>query len=142
MSEESVTPNLVEHWQDASEAASRRDFDAMMTFFAPGAVGEAQALGISVESFEGGAAIRRFIEDWIDAYEEYESEIVESQTLGNGVVLAVNSQNARPLGSPVTMQERLAFTVVSAAGMIVRVMVSRDIDQARAAAERLAEARG
>jgi len=35
-----------------------------------------------------------------------------------------------------------AFTPVWVAGLIVRVMVSRDIDEARAAAERLAEERG
>jgi hypothetical protein len=59
--------------------------------------------------------------------------------MSEGVVFAVNRQNARPLGGSVTMHERLAFTLVWAAALIVRVMVSRDIDEARAAAERLAE---
>jgi hypothetical protein len=40
------------------------------------------------------------------------------------------------------MQEGLAFTLVWVAGLIVRVIVSRDIDEARAAPERLAEERG
>jgi hypothetical protein len=40
------------------------------------------------------------------------------------------------------MQERLSFTVVWVASLIVRVMVSRDIDEARAAAKRIAESRG
>jgi hypothetical protein len=49
---------------------------------------------------------------------------------------------ASPLGSQSTMQERSAFTVIWEQSMISRVVASRDIDEARAAAERLAEQRG
>ena len=56
MPEESTTPDLVERWRQAAEAADRRDFDATMGIFAPDAVWEVQPLGIS-ES--GPAAIRR-----------------------------------------------------------------------------------
>jgi hypothetical protein len=68
MPEESTTPDLVERWQEMADAYPRRDFDAMMSFFAP----------------------------------------------------------------PVTWAE----------GIIVRVILSADIDEPRAAAERVVESRG
>ena len=49
--------------------------------------------------------------------------------------------NGRPLGSPSRVQERWAFTVTWAAGLIVRVSGNTDIAEARAAAERLAQER-
>ena len=139
MLEESTTPDLVGLWQEAVDAVDRRDFGAAMGSFAPDAVWEAQALGIS---FEGVAAIRGFFEDWRGDYEDYENEQEEGHNLGNGVVFAVNRLDGRPVGSSGRVQERWAFTVVWAAGMIVRVMARNDIDEARAAAERLAEERG
>jgi SnoaL-like domain len=63
MSEEPTTPDLVERWRQANEAFVRRDFDAMMSFFAPDAVWDLSSAGIG--RFEGTAAIRGFHEDWI-----------------------------------------------------------------------------
>ncbi|HEY4897725.1 MAG TPA: hypothetical protein VII01_16770 [Solirubrobacteraceae bacterium] len=40
------------------------------------------------------------------------------------------------------MQERWGFTVTWAAGLIVEVIAGTDIDERRAAAERLAQERG
>ena len=139
MSEESTTPDLVERWRQAAEAADRRDFDATMGIFAPDAVWEVQPLGIS-ES--GSAAIRSFLEDWLGAYEDYEYDQEEGHSLGNGVVFVVSRLDARPVGSPGSVQERWAFTVLWVAGKVVRVTGRNDIDEARAAAERLAEERG
>jgi len=67
---------------------------------------------------------------------------VEGRDLGNGVLFVVSSQDARLVGSPSMVQELWAFTVTWRAGLIERVVASRDIDEARAAAERLAEERG
>src|ERR1700736_6038872 len=84
MSEESTTPDLVELTRGYFEAASRRDLDAVMSFFAPDAVWETVSLGTN---FEGVAAIRNFFEDWVGAYEEFEMEMEmeEALDLGNGV---------------------------------------------------------
>jgi len=58
MPEESTTPDLVELGSRFLEAANRRDFDAMLSFFAPDAVlGSGDALRMT---FEGVAAIRGF----------------------------------------------------------------------------------
>ena len=115
------------------------DFDATMGVFAPDAIWKVQPLGIS---HEGAPAIRSFLEEWLGSYEEYKYEHEEGLDLGNGVVFVVSRLDARPVGSPGRVQERWSFTVVWVAGMVVRVTARNDIDEARVAAERLAEERG
>ncbi len=85
MSEESATPDLAERWRQTFEVFARRDFDALMKFYAHHALWDASSLGIG--TFEGRAAIRRVLEEWIAPYEEYEAEFEECRDLGNGVVL-------------------------------------------------------
>jgi hypothetical protein len=94
-----------------------------------------------VGRFEGAATIRRFLEDWIGAYEDYQYEQEEGQDFGNGVVFVVARVDGRPLGSPGWVQERWAWTAEWVAGLIVRVTARNDIHEARAAAERLARDR-
>src|ERR1700680_2612411 len=96
MSEESTTPDLVDLGRRFLEAANRRDFDAMLSFFAPDAVWD--TLG-GLGTFEGHGAIRAFWEDWYSSYEEAEIEPEEMLDLGNGVTFAVLVQNSRPDGS-------------------------------------------
>jgi ketosteroid isomerase-like protein len=139
VAEESTTPDSVERWQQASEAAERGDFDAVMSVYASHAVWDASLAGVG--TFEGLPAIRSFLEDWIGEYEEYEYEQEDGLDLGNGVVFVVGRVDGRPAGSTGRVRERWAFTSVWAAGRIVRVMVGNDIDEARAAAERLTQER-
>ena len=139
MSQESTTPDLVERWRQMAEAADRRDFDTTMGIYAPDAVWEVQPLGIS---HRGARAIRSFLEDWLGSYENYEDDQEEGLDLGNGVVFVVSRLDARPVGSPSRVQERWSFTVLWVAGMVMRVTGRNDINEARAAAERLAESRG
>jgi ketosteroid isomerase-like protein len=139
MSEESTTPDLVELTRRFFEAANRRDFDAVLSIFAADALWETPPLGTS---FEGVAAIRGFFEDWTTAYDEHEFEPEEILDLGHGVVFAVARQDARPVGSTGCVQTRAVFISEWVERMIVRVTVYYDIDEARAAAERLAEERG
>jgi ketosteroid isomerase-like protein len=139
MPEESTTPDLVERQRQAVEAGGRRDWDEAMTFYAPDAVWDASRTGIG--TFEGAAAIRRFFEDWVGAYEEYRHEIVESRDLGNGVVFTVLNIVGRLAGSARRVQETWSWTANWVEGMCERVVVRSDIDEARAAAERLAQER-
>ena len=139
MSEESTTPDLVERWRQAAEAYARRDFEAMVRFWASDAVWDSSSAGIG--RFEGAAA-RSFLEDWIGAYEDYKYEQEEGRDLGNGVVFAVARIGGRLAGSAGGLQQRLGYTVTWADGMVVSVTVRPDIDEARAAAQRLAEERG
>jgi ketosteroid isomerase-like protein len=138
MAEESTTPDLVERWRESMDASVRGDFDAVMGFYAPDATWD----GSNIATFEGAAAIRSFVEDWIGTFEEYEHRYEVLEDLGNGVVFAVLCLEGGLAGSPARMQDRYAFTVVWAAELIVRVIVSEEIEDARAEAERLAEERG
>src|SRR3954453_11555127 len=139
MTEESTTAGPVERWRQAHEALNRRDFDTAMRFFAPEAVWDAAA---AMGRFEGSAAIRRFLEDWIGSFDDYEAPQFEAKYLGNGVLFAVHSLGGRPAHGAGRVQERRALTSTWAAGLIVRVTSHTDIDLARAAAERLSEERG
>jgi ketosteroid isomerase-like protein len=139
MSEESTTPDLEELVRRAVEAYNRRDWDAAMAFYTPDAVWDNSAFGL--ETNEGFAAIRQFFEDWYSSYEELEIEIEENVHLGNGVLLAVAVQKGRPVGSTGHLEVRYALVFVFAGGIIERTQGYTDIDEARAAAERLAQER-
>ena len=139
MPDESTTPDLVELGGKLFDAASRRDVNAMMSLYAPDAVWEAHPLG---EAFEGAAAIRGFLEGWFSSYEAYQAMPEEILDLGSGVVLAVMIHEGRLAGSNSELRVRDAHIYEWAEGMIVRATVYADIDEARAAAERLAQERG
>jgi ketosteroid isomerase-like protein len=140
MPEESATHDLANRWRECADAHVRRDFDAMVSFFAPDAVWDASSAGIG--RFEGAAAIRSFLEEWIASFEEYEYNQEESHDLGNGVVFVVATFGGRPAGSSGgMMQEQVGYAVTWKDGLIARVVGRADIDEARAATERLAEER-
>ncbi len=94
-SQEPTTPALVELTHHASEAVNRRGLDEMLRFYAPDAVLELRGLGITST---GHAAIRGHLSDWFGSYEEYEFRTDEVHDLVNGVVFAVVSETARPVG--------------------------------------------
>jgi ketosteroid isomerase-like protein len=141
MPEESTSPDLVELGRVLFEAANRKDFDAILSFYAPEAVWDMNPLG-GLGIFRGHPAIRGFWEDWYASYEDFEIEAEETHDLGNGVGFNVVIQKARPVGSSGAVRLRYALVSVWAEGLIVRLTNYADIDQARAAAERLAEERG
>jgi ketosteroid isomerase-like protein len=139
MSEESTTQDLVELNRRAFEPVARRDVDGIMSFYAPDAVWDLSTGGLGV--FRGRAAIRGFMEDWLRAYDRIEVDFDEVLLLGNGVVFVVATQKGRlaDSGSEVTL--RYASVAVWVGRSIVRVTNYTDIDDARAAAERLARER-
>jgi ketosteroid isomerase-like protein len=139
MPDESTTPDLVERVRRLNEAAERLDLDAILSFYAPDAIWEGRASGITLE---GRTAIRGFLEEWLGAYEEYKQEVEEIQVLGNGVVFVVTHASGRPVGSTGRVENRFVMVGVWEAGLIVRGTGYDDIDEARAAAERLAQERG
>jgi ketosteroid isomerase-like protein len=139
MSEESTTPDLVELQNRLTEATNRRDVDAIVAFYAPDAVWDMSPMGMG--TFEGQAAVRGFMEDWFASYEEYEFEAEEILDLGKGVGFRVLIQKGRPVGTSGEVQLRYAAVSVWEDGKIARITNYGDLDEARAAAERLAEER-
>ena len=136
MPEESTTPDLVERVRGLVGALDRCDVDTVVSFLAPDAV-----LAAEVGRFEGVAAIRGFLEDWLANYEEFAATLEEVRDLGNGVTFSVILQHGRLVGSSGQVQLRHAMVNVWVDGFIARTVTDPDIDEARAAAERLAEER-
>jgi limonene-1,2-epoxide hydrolase len=136
MSEESATPDLLELLRRFTGSLERRDFDAALSFFAPEPVWDMSAMGMG--TFEGPAAIRGLLEDWLAPYVEWEIEVEEWLEFGNGVVLAVLMESGRPSGSTGRVQLRYACVGVWSHDTISRAATYADIHEARAAAERLA----
>jgi ketosteroid isomerase-like protein len=135
--EDSTTPDLVERARRHIEAFNSRDFDAVMSHWAPDAVYVGEA-----GTFEGAAAIRGFFEDMYSPYEDFHSEFEEIIDLGSGVGFSITMFTGHPVGISGEVKRRYASVAISTGGVIEWFMVSTDIDQARAAAQRLAQERG
>ena len=118
---------------------SRGGVDAVMSLFAPDAVYDGSDAGIG--TFDGAVAIRGFIEDWLCSWEEYryEEEILD---LGRGVVLSVVRESGRLVGGRGRVEQRATHLMRWVNGKIEWFKHYPDPDEARAAAERLAQERG
>lgn len=138
MSEESTARDPVELVVRAFEAANRRDLDAAASSFAEDATFDGRGVP---DHYEGRAAIRSMLDDWFGTYEDLEFGLEEVRDLGNGVVFAVVIQSGRLVGSAGQLRQREGWVFVWARGLIARLTTS-EVDEARAAAERLAEERG
>jgi ketosteroid isomerase-like protein len=138
MSKEFTTPDLAERFERYVEALNARDFDLVESFYAP----DALFYGRAVSFLEGREAIRSFFEDWFGVYEEFAFEPEEFRDLGNGVTFSVISQRGRVADTAAWIPDRSAVVVTYSDGLIEKVTNFTDIDEARAAAERLAAERG
>jgi uncharacterized protein (TIGR02246 family) len=137
VTDESTTPDLVERVREGFDAFGRGDFDAVARFFAPDAVWDMTG----GETFEGIAAIRGFMEEFVSHFESFEVEVEEIRDLGGEVVIAINTMRGYALGSAMEVRQRGLFVYEGKAGLAVRCTGSSDIDKGRAAGERLAKER-
>ena len=141
MPEESTVPyDLVQLTRAWLEAATSGDLDRALSFLSPDPIWDMSPMGLGV--FKGLAAVRGFYEDWMGAYQDYSIEPEDIYDLGNGVTCCVILQQGRPLGSGGTVQLRYGSCAVWVGGKAAHVWNYPDIDEARAAAERLAEGQG
>jgi ketosteroid isomerase-like protein len=134
MSGKSRTPDVVELAQRWIDAVNAGDINAATSLFAPDIVWE----GV-FQTFEGRAAARGFVQDWLGAYDEFELAVEEVRDVGGGVAFSVFIQRGRPRGATGWVQLRAASVTVLVNGLAERAALYLDIDQARAAAERLAK---
>jgi ketosteroid isomerase-like protein len=95
-----------------------------------------------MQTLEGRAAVRGWAQDWQDAFDESDLTAEEIHDLGNGVSFGVVIQRGRPRGTAGWVQFRYGVVATWVDGLQRRATVYTDIDEARAAAERLAEERG
>jgi ketosteroid isomerase-like protein len=135
MTQEYTTPDPVELVRKQVEALDRGDRDGVVSSVAEDAVLDGRA-----ETIEGRAAIRGFLDDWFGVYEELHFELEEVSHLGGGVVFAVVNQDGRLVGGGGHLRQREGWVYLCVGGSIARLDTS-EVDQARAAAERLAQER-
>ncbi len=136
MSEESTTTDVAEILRQMSDASTRGDLDAFAGVFAPDAV-----FLTGVGRFEGRDAIRGYVDDFWRSYDEQSFAPDEVHDLGNGVALISAVVTGRPRGSNAEVHLRFAVVIAHACGVVSRWTDYVNIDEARAAAERLAEER-
>jgi ketosteroid isomerase-like protein len=136
MTEGSTTPDPVELVRKQVEALNRGDVDGVMSDVAEDVVLDGRA-----DAFEGRAAIRGFLGDWFRAYEELDFELEEVSHLGGGVVFAVVNQDGRLVGGDGRIRQREGWVYLCVGGSLARLTVL-EVEQGRAAAERLAQERG
>jgi ketosteroid isomerase-like protein len=142
MSEESTTPDLDALVRRGFEAISSGDLDVALQGFAPDAVVDmARTTGIVTQGLE---AFRAFEEDWLVGYEELAQKAEEIIDAGNGVGFVKYLQTARPRGTTSYVSQLEAMVAIIENGLVVQMTIypHSDIDEARAAAERLAQERG
>src|SRR6266516_6412702 len=128
MPEESTTPDLIELVRRFLEALNRRDFDAMMSFYASDAVLDLSDLGLG--TYEGADAIRALFEDWFRSYAEYETTADEILRFGENVILTINTQMARLPGSSGFVRPHDAYVFLFEDGLIARHTPYQNINQA------------
>ena len=139
MSKESTTPDVVRLARQGYEAMGRGHLDEVMSLFAADAVYDTSAAGLG--TFEGAEAVRGFVEDWRRSWEDYRYEEEELLALGHGVMLSVVRESGRLVGGKGRVEQRAAQLITWTNRKIERFKHYPDLDEARAAAERLAEER-
>src|SRR6478672_10685832 len=141
MSEESTTRDLVELTRQVFDAGSRQDTDVVLSLFAPDAMMDLSDGGLG--TFRGIAAVGGFLEDWFGTWDS-DSYRVDPEGVcdfGNGVVFVVYREQGS-VRSGGRIEQRRAWCLLWIEDLISFVAVYLDPEQARAAAERLAEERG
>jgi hypothetical protein len=139
MPEEPTTPDLVERTRLGFAAFNRGGFGV---HFSPDIV--LDTAGYEVGTFNGREAALGFLREWTSSFEDLMVEADEILDLGHGVVLTLYHQEGRPIGASSYVRVRSAMVTLWVDGAIVRntIYQETEIDEARAAAERLAEERG
>jgi ketosteroid isomerase-like protein len=145
MPEKSTTPDPEEALRRMIEALNRRDFDAAVSLFAPDGVWDFPPLGFAVLEegpLMGHHAMRKSLEDLTESFQDFEFEIEDFHDLGSGGSFNVFVQRGRPHGSDRFVESRLGVVAIWRDGRVARATSYQDVDQARAAAKRLALERG
>jgi ketosteroid isomerase-like protein len=140
MPEQSTTPDPVGLTWTFYEAMDRDwDFDALAGFFAHGAVWDLSESHLGI--YEGVEAIGDFLVGYWATWEDHHHRIEQILDCGPGVLFVVVWEDGRLKGSDARVQMRHLQVFEWEQGKIARITGYSDIDEARAAAERLAEER-
>jgi ketosteroid isomerase-like protein len=125
--------------RDAFAAATAEDLDGVTANLAPNAVWVMDEVGLG--PFEGVQAIRAFLLEWWALWEEHHHDVENVVVLSESVGYVIIREGGRMKGSNAAVAARVAHVLESIDGRVVRDTTYVDIDEARAAAERLAQER-
>ena len=137
MPDEPTTADPEELTQRFVDALNVGDIDVAMNLYASDVVVEG-----AMQTLEGRDAVRGWTQDWRDAFDEFELTAEEVRDLGNCVTFGVSISRGRPRGGAGWVQFRHGVVNTWVDGVVRRSTFYLDVDQARAAAERLAQERG
>ena len=140
MAEESATPTPVELVRQAFDAGNGHDIDAIIGLHAPDAVWDLSDQGLG--TFEGLAAIRGWLEDWFGVWVDLSLDVLDVVDLGHGVVFSRVREEGRLADGGGQVEQQRGWVILGGKGKIARAAIYLDPDEARAAAERLAQERG
>ena len=116
-----------------------REYRSLQELFAPDAALDLTRQGLG--TYEGPEAIRSFCEGWIEVYEDFVLTAADLVAFGD-VVLTVNRHSGRLRDSSAPVILDNAWVFVCHDNAIARWTAYNDVDEARAAADRLAKERG
>ncbi len=136
---EQATVSAIDLTRSAFASANSGNYDAMMRFYGPDSVWDVSPWGLGTHT--GPTAIRQFFTDWIGGFDEYSVTVEQLHDLGSGVVYAIAVQHCRTAGRNAALRLRYAPVFVWDRDIAIRVTHYRDIEQGRAAGERLAATR-
>jgi ketosteroid isomerase-like protein len=131
--------SALELTRQSFEAANSRDYDAIMSSYAADSVWDISPSGLG--KYSGPAAIRRFFEDWIGSLDRWGVEVKKMEDRGDGVVVVISEQTGWSMGGGPKVSLRHASVFVWYGGVIATATHFRNMREARAAADRLAEER-
>jgi ketosteroid isomerase-like protein len=140
MPDESTSPNLIELVRRMQVAINSGDIDEAMSMFSPNPVWDATGVGLVV--YEGQAAIREYLAEWMGLLDDVHLQLDAIVDLGHGITFVAVLQTGRVKGSSGELDMRWAAVTEWADSLTKRVTIYADIDKGRAAAERLADSRG
>jgi hypothetical protein len=136
MSDKSTTPDPLELTHRTYASLNSRDLDAFVGLLAPSCVFDLSRFDLG--TYTGPDAIRRFYEEWIGPLYEFGVVVDDIKSLGNGVIYATQVGH-RGHSPNVSLELGGGVVGVWEHGKLVRMTVYPDIDEARAAAEQLAQ---
>jgi ketosteroid isomerase-like protein len=145
MPAEPATPDPLETLRGGIDAFNRRDLDSFLAVWAPDAVWEFSQIRMGVFEMSpptSRGAIRKVVEEYTGAFDDFQTTIEEAHAIGGGVTFAVMVERARPHGSSSVLERRYGFVATWRAGRIARAKNYLDLHQASTAAEQLAEELG
>jgi ketosteroid isomerase-like protein len=140
MPEESTTPDLIELTRQWIETDSYDEWAAFAEqWCAPDVVLDAAQAGLG--PYEGLAAVLAFLKEYWLTWEDHHHYAETVLDLGHGVVYSVIREHGRMTGSDAYVESTNAWVFLWVEGRAMRCTSYKDFDQARAAAERLADER-